>query len=177
MRAELLSLPSTRSWTDAFSPLARALGEAARKDQEDAGRAVVEGPDGAAEVRREHLELEISGRSDPGDQVAAGRRAVLVDDADGHVPDFEGDGIAEEEEHDDRQADGQVEAARIAPDVERLLAHEGNDPAFHRQVLPARTAAMKTSSSGVSSRPVKRSFNSRGVPMAAMRPAKMMAMR
>jgi hypothetical protein len=84
--------------------------------------------------------------------------------------DVEGDGVAEEDDQDDGQADRQEQASRIAPDVERLLPGQGDDAPDHA-VLAPRIAATNTCSKEALSAPVKRTFNSRGDPRAMIAPA------
>jgi hypothetical protein len=151
-------------------------GEARRKNDDGFHPAFVEELLDAGRAVEGELQIEIGAGRELSRELPAERGPVLVHDRDRHVLDVEGDGIAEEDDHEDGQADRQVKAPRIAADVDRFLPCQGGDTPDH--AVPAwRMAATKTCSREAFSAPANRILSSRGEPRAMITPAEMIAIR
>src|SRR5204862_2575135 len=122
-------------------------------------------------------DLKIARRHEAGGEILGERRHRLDDDADAGAVGIERDAIAEQEQEDQRQDEGDQDAARIADDLIGFLAHQsGNAPCPAGSAIAhgaasasePRTRAMKASSidgSGLS-REATRAFTSSGEPSA-----------
>ena len=72
-------------------------------------------------------DLEIGGRLESMDQLAAGRRSIGVDDRDRNVLHVGRRRVAEDVELDDRREDDDAEQPRILAQLQQLLLHQMKD--------------------------------------------------
>src|SRR5690606_41219210 len=112
-------------------------GAAGREVAAEAGRDDEDGPvapaaepanDIVAAVRaRGHAEVAACGEGV--DQRAARASAVLVEDGEPDLPHVPVDGVAEEDEEEDGEREGEDHAPRVASELDRLLAGDGKGAA------------------------------------------------
>ena len=122
-------------------------------------------------------DVEIDGGAQPADEIAAFRGPVVVDHRGGNVIHVQAEGVAEEQDQQERDDEGQGEAAEVADEVEIFLAGDGPDLA---QVhgAPCFIKATKASFRSASGRPGSTAETmSAGAPVATIRPALMMTTR
>src|SRR5690606_15887087 len=123
-----IRLGSIGEHLDGGGTAAGEIGGEGRRDDDDAAHA----------AQHERL-LELTSVM-PGDDVEIARgtetrrqilrrwRRLLNDEADAGTRGIQRDAVAEEENEDERQHEGDEDAARIAHDLQRLLAYEGPEP-------------------------------------------------
>ena len=108
-----------------FGPRRDPPGEIVGDDQRHQGLARIDRLVHVALVVDAADQREVGRAGETGDQLAAFGRAALVPHDERHVVDIQGQRVAEQQQHQDRDCQRHAQAPRIAKHVQELLAGDG----------------------------------------------------
>ena len=127
MLAELLSLASSIACTLAWPLEWSSSAELGRHHDGHGAHSVIDVADDVRIAVRDANDVEIVGGLKMLEQILAGLGSVAIVNAKRNVLDVEVDGIAENEQLDQRHDENDEQASRIAPDLNHFLARHGHD--------------------------------------------------